>query len=62
MSNALYVIDGVLFLYAFMLARSREVAIHQVILICLAGFLLAMTPLADPLWALFMVITGGTVG
>jgi hypothetical protein len=60
--GTLYVIDSMLFLYAFMIARSREVPIHQVILICLAGFLLAMTPLGYPVWTLFLVIGNALFG
>lgn len=60
--GTLYVIDTCLFLFAFMMARSREIAIYAVILIALAGFLLAMTPLGYPVWALLLVIGNGLFG
>ncbi|MCX4663481.1 hypothetical protein [Streptomyces uncialis] len=47
----IWVTDAFLFLYAFMIARSREIHAYQVIIIIMAGFLLAMTPLGYPLWA-----------
>ncbi|MFD9904834.1 hypothetical protein [Streptomyces sp. NPDC059063] len=58
----LYVVDAFLGLYAFMLARSRELKIHQVILIGLGGFLLAMTPLGYPVWLLVLAIGNGLLG
>ncbi|MFF3817234.1 hypothetical protein ACFYYD_11560 [Streptomyces bluensis] len=52
----IYFIDTLLILYAFMIARSREVAIHTVILIMLGGFILAGTPFGQPIWLLFLAI------
>ncbi|MWA12065.1 hypothetical protein [Streptomyces sp. BA2] len=60
--STIYVIDAFLFLFAFMIARSREVRAYQVILISLAGFLLAMTPLGYPVWWMFLFIGNGLFG
>lgn len=57
--SALYVITAGLFLYAFMIARSREVAIHQVVFLALTGFFLAHTPLGEPVWDLIATIIAG---
>ncbi|MFE6165062.1 hypothetical protein ACFQ7F_39825 [Streptomyces sp. NPDC056486] len=48
--STIYVIDAFLFLFAIMIARSREVRWYQVFLICMAGFLLATTPMGYPVW------------
>jgi hypothetical protein len=60
--TTIYVIDAFLFLFAFMIARSREIKVYQVILICFAGFLLAMTPLGYPIWWLFLFFGNGLFG
>ncbi|MEU8972623.1 hypothetical protein AB0D11_25685 [Streptomyces monashensis] len=44
------IIDAFLFLYVFLTARSREIRWYQATLIVLAGFLLAGTPFAYPMW------------
>ncbi len=58
----LYVVDAFLMFYAFMLARSRELKIHQVLLIALGGFLLAMTPLGYPIWLFVLAVGNGVFG
>lgn len=60
--STIYVIDAFLFLFAFMVARSREVKAYQVFLISMAGFLLAMTPLGYPVWWLFLFFGKGLFG
>ncbi|MFM9615216.1 hypothetical protein [Streptomyces niveiscabiei] len=57
--SALFVITAGLFLYTFMLARSREVAIHQVVFVSLMGFFLAQTSLGKPIWELLATIITG---
>lgn len=57
--GTIYVITAFLGLYAFMLARSRELKIHQVVLIALGGFLLAFTPLGYPVWMLILAVLKG---
>ncbi|GGO35642.1 hypothetical protein [Streptomyces lasiicapitis] len=57
--GTIYLLTAFLGLYAFMLARSRELKIHQVILIALGGFLLAFTPLGYPVWLLILAIGKG---
>ncbi|MFG3252473.1 hypothetical protein [Streptomyces sp. NPDC048172] len=49
--SSVWVVDTFLWLFAFMVARSREVKTWQVILIALAGFLLGMTPFGYPVMA-----------
>lgn len=60
--STIYVIDGFLFLFAFMVARSREVKTYQVFLICMAGFLLAMTPMGYIVWWTFRFFGNGLFG
>lgn len=54
--STIVIIDLFLALYAFMLARSREIKTYQVILIGLCGFLMAMTPFGYPVWWTFLFI------
>ncbi|GAA2085103.1 hypothetical protein GCM10009801_46640 [Streptomyces albiaxialis] len=49
--SSVIVVDLFLWLFAFMVARSREVRIYQVIFIALAGFLLGLTPFGYPVMA-----------
>lgn len=51
--STIYVIDAFLFLFTIMIARSREIRWYQAFLICMAGFLLAMTPMGYPVWWTF---------
>ncbi|GAA3127483.1 hypothetical protein ACFQ0X_12385 [Streptomyces rectiviolaceus] len=60
--STIYVIDAFLFLFAVMVARSREVRWYQVFLISMAGFLLAMTPMGYPVWWTFLFIGNGLFG
>ncbi|WP_055567205.1 hypothetical protein [Streptomyces atriruber] len=60
--GTIYIICSFLLFFSFMVARSKEVPIYQVLLINLGGFLLAMTPLGYPIWALFLVIGNGLFG
>ncbi|WP_019355281.1 hypothetical protein [Streptomyces sp. AA1529] len=46
--HGIWVADAFLWLFAVMMARSREIKSYQVVLISLAGFLLAYTQLGWP--------------
>lgn len=41
----IYVLDAFLWLFTVMTARAREVRVWQIMLVALAGFYLAMTPM-----------------
>ncbi|MFE4870871.1 hypothetical protein [Streptomyces sp. NPDC056682] len=56
----IYMWDGFLWLFAVMLARSREIKAYQVIGIALAGYLFAMTPLSYPVWWTIVYFFGTT--
>lgn len=60
--STIYVIDAFLFLFTVMVARSREIHWYQAFVICMAGFLLAMTPLGYPVWWMFLFIGNGLFG
>ncbi|MEU5959570.1 hypothetical protein [Streptomyces sp. NPDC047525] len=60
--TTIYVICGFLFLFTVMVARSREVRWYQVVVICMAGFLLAMTPLGYIVWWTFRFVGDGLFG
>lgn len=56
--GSVYLVCMFLGLYTFMLARSRELKIHQTVLISLFGFLLAFTPAGYPIWLMVRMIGG----